>query len=103
MLLNQRRRFHPFSSIDRQPSQALAPDRYLEKSVEVADPKQPAGTRMFVLDLVPLAALPQPVTLASLKSDSEFADSPLVRQGRLSVVRLSAAQARRIEELGGAR
>ena len=72
-------------------------------SLPYSDPKQPAGTRMFVLDLVPLAALPQPVTLASLKSDSEFADSPLVRQGRLSVVRLSAAQARRIEELGGAR
>ena len=37
-------------------------------------------------------ALAKPVTLAEIKSHKLFADSPLVRQGRLSVVPLSAAQ-----------
>jgi predicted RNA-binding protein with PUA-like domain len=36
--------------------------------------------------------LAQPVTLAAVKANKLFADSPLVRQGRLSVVPLSAAQ-----------
>ena|SRR6267154_172682 len=34
----------------------------------------------------------RPKTLAEIKSEKLFADSPLVRQGRLSVVPLSAAQ-----------
>lgn len=33
-----------------------------------------------------------PITLAEIKSNRLFADSPLVRQGRLSVVPLTAAQ-----------
>ena len=37
-------------------------------------------------------ALAKQVTLAEIKSNSLFADSPLVRQGRLSVVPLTAAQ-----------
>jgi len=37
-------------------------------------------------------ALAQPVTLAAVKANKLFADSLLVRQGRLSVVPLSAAQ-----------
>ena len=36
--------------------------------------------------------LPKPVSLAQMKSNSLFADSPLVRQGRLSVVPLTGAQ-----------
>jgi predicted RNA-binding protein with PUA-like domain len=36
--------------------------------------------------------LGKPVTLAEVKAHELFADSPLVRQGRLSVVPLSAAQ-----------
>jgi predicted RNA-binding protein with PUA-like domain len=36
--------------------------------------------------------LAQPVTLAEVKANKLFADSPLVRQGRLSVVPLSAGQ-----------
>ncbi len=34
----------------------------------------------------------KPVTLADVKASTVFADSPLVRQGRLSVVPLNAAQ-----------
>jgi len=37
-------------------------------------------------------ALPKPVSLAEVKANKLFADSPLVRQGRLSVVPLSTAQ-----------
>ena len=37
-------------------------------------------------------ALGKPVTLAEIKAQELFADSPLVRQGRLSVVPLTAAQ-----------
>jgi predicted RNA-binding protein with PUA-like domain len=37
-------------------------------------------------------ALAKPVTLAEVKASSLFADSPLVKQGRLSVVPLNAAQ-----------
>ncbi len=37
-------------------------------------------------------ALGKPVTLAEVKANKLFADSPLVRQGRLSVVPLTAAQ-----------
>jgi predicted RNA-binding protein with PUA-like domain len=36
--------------------------------------------------------LAKPVTLAEVKANKLFADSPLVRQGRLSVVPLTAAQ-----------
>jgi predicted RNA-binding protein with PUA-like domain len=36
--------------------------------------------------------LPRPISLAEIKSNSLFADSPLVRQGRLSVVPLSQKQ-----------
>ena len=38
------------------------------------------------------APLKKEVTLAEIKSNKIFADSPLVRQGRLSVVPLSSAQ-----------
>jgi predicted RNA-binding protein with PUA-like domain len=37
-------------------------------------------------------ALPRPVTLAEVKAQKLFADSPLVRQGRLSVVLLTGEQ-----------
>ena len=37
-------------------------------------------------------ALPKPVSLAEIKSRKSFADSPLVRQGRLSVVPLNDEQ-----------
>ncbi|HVS78494.1 MAG TPA: EVE domain-containing protein [Steroidobacteraceae bacterium] len=40
--------------------------------------------------------LRQPVPLAEMKASKAFADSPLVRQGRLSVVPLSEAQYRHI-------
>ena len=55
-------------------------------SVDVADPKNPQ------VKIKVGKANAQPVTLAQVKAQKLFADSPLVRQGRLSVVPLSAAQ-----------
>lgn len=55
-------------------------------SVDVSNPKNPVVT---IKAGKPLA---KPTTLAQIKSNKLFADSPLVRQGRLSVVPLTAAQ-----------
>ena len=55
-------------------------------SVDAADPKNP---RVKIKAGKPL---PKPVTLAEIKSNKLFADSPLVRQGRLSVVPLTEQQ-----------
>jgi predicted RNA-binding protein with PUA-like domain len=60
-------------------------------SAAYPDPKDKAG-KLSVFDLVARKQLTQPVTLEAIKSMKEFSDSPLVRQGRLSVVPLDAAQ-----------
>ena len=48
-----------------------------------------------------MASPRDPVTLAEMKANPAFAESPLVRQGRLSVVPLTAAQWKAIEGRGG--
>jgi predicted RNA-binding protein with PUA-like domain len=55
-------------------------------SVDPADPKTP---QVKIKAGKPIA---EPKTLAEIKSQKLFADSPLVRQGRLSVVPLTDAQ-----------
>jgi len=55
-------------------------------AVDVSNPKNPA------VKLKAGKPLANPVSLAQIKSNKLFADSPLVRQGRLSVVPLSEAQ-----------
>ena len=55
-------------------------------SVNADDPKNPQ------VKIKVGKALSKPVTLAEVKASSVFADSPLVKQGRLSVVPLTAAQ-----------
>jgi predicted RNA-binding protein with PUA-like domain len=55
-------------------------------SVKVTDPKLP------VVEIKAGKAIAKPKTLADVKANKTFADSPLVRQGRLSVVPLTAAQ-----------
>ncbi len=58
-----------------------------------AYPDPAAGdARLVVVDLEPVKALPRRVTLAELKRSALFAQSPLVRQGRLSVVPLTREQ-----------
>ncbi len=49
------------------------------------DPEQ-SDPKLVVFDLVPRSALPQPVTLAEVKSWPQLADWQLVRQPRLSVM-----------------
>ncbi len=61
-------------------------------SVDVSDPKNP---RIKIKAGKPL---PKSVTLAAIKSNKLFADSPLVRQGRLSVVPLTEAQYKALGE-----
>src|SRR5271165_7527932 len=55
-------------------------------SVDASDPKNPQ------LKIKAGRPLGEPVALAEVKAQKLFADSPLVRQGRLSVVPLTAAQ-----------
>jgi predicted RNA-binding protein with PUA-like domain len=55
-------------------------------SVDDSDPKNPQ------VKIKAGKPITKPVSLAEIKSKTLFADSPLVRQGRLSVVPLTAAQ-----------
>jgi predicted RNA-binding protein with PUA-like domain len=55
-------------------------------SVDPSDPRNP------IVKIKVGKPLSKPVSLADIKAKPLFADSPLVRQGRLSVVPLSAAQ-----------
>jgi predicted RNA-binding protein with PUA-like domain len=63
------------------------------------DPKA-SFPNQVVVDLAATFPLKHPVTLSVIKASKEFAESPLVRQGRLSVVPLTAAQVKGIEALG---
>lgn len=54
----------------------------------------PKDRRFPVVDIAARGRLPRPVTLAEIKAMPVFADSPLVRQGRLSVVPLTDEQAK---------
>lgn len=55
-------------------------------SVDLSNPKNP---RVKIRAGKPLA---KPISLSQIKANKLFADSPLVRQGRLSVVPLTPAQ-----------
>ncbi|MGA8874520.1 MAG: EVE domain-containing protein [Candidatus Korobacteraceae bacterium] len=59
-------------------------------SVDPSDPRNPA------VKIKVGKAIAKPVSLAEIKANSLFADSPLVRQGRLSVVPLTAAQYKKL-------
>jgi predicted RNA-binding protein with PUA-like domain len=58
-------------------------------SVLSVDPTDPKNPMVKIKAGKPLA---QPVSLEKIKANQLFADSPLVRQGRLSVVPLTTAQ-----------
>ncbi|HLP09763.1 MAG TPA: EVE domain-containing protein [Opitutaceae bacterium] len=53
------------------------------------------------VELAPVRALAQPVTLGVIKAEPGFEQCALVRLSRLSVVPLSATELARIVELGG--
>jgi predicted RNA-binding protein with PUA-like domain len=52
--------------------------------------------KLLVIDIAAVRPLDRVVTLAEIKADSAFATSPLVRQGRLSVVPLTDEQFSRL-------
>ena len=52
----------------------------------------PKDAKLAVFDLAPKKRLAEPVTLATIKADRAFAESPLVKMGRLSVVPIDARQ-----------
>jgi predicted RNA-binding protein with PUA-like domain len=57
--------------------------------------------RIIVIDVRAGQRLPRPVKLDQIKADGRFADSPLVRMGRLSVVPLTDQQYAALLELAG--
>jgi predicted RNA-binding protein with PUA-like domain len=72
--------------------------------VEVAreaypDPTDESG-RWVCVDMRAVGPLPQPVTLAAIKADPDFAELALVRQSRLSVMPVSDAHWARLCKLG---
>ena len=73
--------------------------------VEVAreaypDPTDETG-RWICVDVKAVGPMPQPVPLAAIKADPEFADLALVRMSRLSVSPVSEAHWARLCRMGG--
>lgn len=64
-----------------------------------ADPTAEGGDWSCV-DLAPVRALAQPVSLAALKADRQLKTLPLIKQSRLSVSPVNETQAQRLLELG---
>ena len=65
-----------------------------------ADPAA-GDAKLVVVDLVPDRPLPRPVTLAAIKASGRFAELALVRQGRLSVLPVTAVHWKALLKLGG--
>ena len=56
--------------------------------------------RWVVVDVEPVKALKEPVSLATVKADPKLAQMGLVTRGRLSVTPVTAPEFRRVLELG---
>jgi len=75
----------------------------LARVVRTAYPDPTADEDVWVaVDLAPVEALPAPVTLAQVKADAALQQIALVRQSRLSVMPLRAAEFARIRRLARA-
>jgi predicted RNA-binding protein with PUA-like domain len=64
------------------------------------DPSIP-DERWVAVDIKPLKALPEPVSLKEMKEQPGLADMGLIRQGRLSVVGMTKKEYELILKLGG--
>jgi predicted RNA-binding protein with PUA-like domain len=62
-----------------------------------ADPGDKTG-KSAVVDVAPVRKLKRPVTLKEIKADPSFADFPLVRISRLSVMPVTDSEWTRIEQ-----
>ena len=69
--------------------------------VAYPDPKDKSG-KLMVVELAADKKLKRPVTLAEIKASGRFADFPLVRLPRLSVMPVTDAQWEAIEKMAGA-
>ncbi len=73
--------------------------------VEVASEAHADSTdqtgKWFCVDVIAKQALPEPVTLATIKADPKLADMVLVKNMRLSVQPVRASEWRHICKLGG--
>ncbi len=65
------------------------------------DPKK-SDVKLAVVDVKAREELPQSVSLAEVKADSEFSDFPLVRLPRLSVMPVTPPQWNRLLAMAGA-
>jgi predicted RNA-binding protein with PUA-like domain len=66
------------------------------------DPSDETG-RFVMVDVKPLEPVATPVTLATIKADKRLAELALLRQGRLSVVPITAEEWRLLCRMGGAK
>jgi predicted RNA-binding protein with PUA-like domain len=64
------------------------------------DPADKAG-KLYAVDVVPVKRLASPVTLASIKADKVFANFPLTRMPRLSVMPVDDDTWERILRMAG--
>ena len=64
------------------------------------DPEDKTG-KLYAVDVAPVKKLPRPVTLASIKADTSFANFALVRMSRLSVMPVDEQQWTQIEKMSG--
>jgi predicted RNA-binding protein with PUA-like domain len=69
-------------------------------SAPYPDPKHPDG-KLTVVDIEAERRLPGTVSLAAIKADSAFAELPLVRQPRLSVIPVPEIQWNRLLAMAG--
>jgi len=58
-------------------------------------------TNWVVVDLKPVKAIPNPVTLAEIKADKSLAEMQLVRLGRLSVSAVTPDEYKKVLKMGG--
>jgi predicted RNA-binding protein with PUA-like domain len=72
------------------------------KRTAYPDPTAQEGDWSAV-DLIPKSALTHPVTLAQIRANRRLADIPLLRQSRLSVQPLTAAEFAEIVRMAGGR
>ena len=56
--------------------------------------------RWSVVDVEPVVALKEPVTLAAIKADATLAEMALIRRGRLSVVPVERLEFQRVLSMG---
>jgi predicted RNA-binding protein with PUA-like domain len=71
------------------------------KIVRTAYPDPTSDEDWSVVDVAPVKALKQPVTLETIKGDARLSKMALVRRSRLSVTPVDSAEFDRVLKLGG--